>query len=111
LQKKQRYPEASLSIKNPPAPPAGTPERQKLEAEAMRQMRAARDSIDPALLERARNLILKSAPGLEEKATMAVEDEAVDKIKTLTTLKAFLLLKRDNKALCGEIRTMLTDRK
>jgi hypothetical protein len=111
LQKKQRLAEAPLPGKNPPQNPGNTPERQKLQAEAMRQMRAARESIDPALLARARETILKSAPDLAGRGTAPASeaaDEAVDKVRTLTVLKEFLLLKRDNKALCGEIRTMLT---
>lgn len=74
-------------------------------------MRATREVIGPAVLDRARDLILKNSPlaAAPGKAgpVNVMADEPVDKAKTLTVLKEFLLLKRDNKQLCGEISVML----
>ncbi len=58
-----------------------------------------------------RDMILKGdPPSLVPAGAPPGAGEPVDKTRTLTVLKEFLILNRDNKKLCGEIRTMLTDK-
>ena len=85
-----------------------TQQRRKARQEALLHLRAARKTIDPALLQRAREAILRNDPSLE--GDVPDGDEPVDRARTLAVLKGFLLLKRGDKKLCGEIRTMLTDK-
>lgn len=76
-----------------------TPLRRKLTQDILAQMREARSQIDPAVLQQARDAILN--------ARAEQGDELVDKLKTLTMVKEYLSLMKDNKPLCHKVGGMI----
>jgi hypothetical protein len=77
-----------------------TPLRRKLQQDILAQMREARSQIDPAILQQAKDAILNAhRPN--------TGDEPVDKAKTLTMVKEYLSLMRDNKAVCHKVGGMI----
>ncbi len=77
-----------------------TPLRRKLQQDILTQMREARSQIDPAVLQQARDAILNVR-------NSDTGDEPVDKAKTLTMVKEYLSLMRDNKVLCHKVGGMI----
>ena len=81
--------------------------------EAIMNLRKARANIDPALLDGARKVI---ADGLE-RARAAQEPPPpadsrtvpVDKQKNLSVIMQYLEMNRDNQALLGKVKTLLTE--
>jgi hypothetical protein len=82
-----------------------TPQRKKLQQEALLRLRAAREQIDPALLQQARDIIMGQAKA--GKAPSRPQDEPVDKAQTLTVLKQYLDLMKSNKDLCRQVYKLI----
>lgn len=91
------------------------PKRKQIHQEALLNLRAARKSIDPELLENARQAI---AHGLElahkeagaaNKDATSQEAVTVDRQKNLTIIMRFLELKRDDQQLLGKVKGLMLD--
>lgn len=80
--------------------------------EAMLNMRAARQNIDPELLNGARQAI---ADGLERARTAREQAAAeagvvpVDRQKNLSVIMQYLELNRNNQALLGKVKDLMTE--
>ena len=90
----------------------GEKKKQQACQEAILNLRQARASIDPVLLDGARKAI---AEGLERvQATREAEAAAartvpVDRQKNLSVIMQYLEMNRDNQALLGKVKNMMSE--
>ena len=98
------------------------PKRKQIHQEALQNFRAARSSIDPDLLETARQAIAagmdKARETPEKAASPASKADArvpagsvpIDRQKNLSIIMQFLELNRDNPHLLGKVKGLMLDR-
>lgn len=89
-------------------------EKRKQQAcqEAILNLRKARASIDPALLDGARKAIaegMERAQAAREKEAAASRTVPVDKQKNLSVIMQYLEMNRDNQVLLGKVKSLMTE--
>lgn len=81
--------------------------------EALLNLRKARANIDPALLDEARKVIAdgleRARAAQEPKPAIDSRTVPVDKQKNLSVIMQYLEMNRDNQALLGKVKTLLTE--
>ena len=79
--------------------------------EAMLNLRAARESIDPALLDAARQAIADGLERARQAAERPTKDGMVpvDREKNIGIVMQFLEMKRDNQAFLGRVKEILAE--
>lgn len=71
-----------------------------MQQDVLAHIRATRGQIDPDILKQARDAIIQAQ-------FSGVQDEPVDRAKTLTMVKEYLSLMKDNKVLCHKVGGMI----
>lgn len=89
-------------------------ERKKQQAcqEAILNLRKARASIDPELLDGARKAIaegLERVRAAQEKTQAESRTVPVDRQKNLSVIMQYLEMNRDNQALLGKVKNLMTE--
>ena len=89
------------------------PHKSKLRQEALLNMRTARRNIDPALMEVARQALADGLARARDAAAADGEPAAttvpVDRQKNMSIIMQFIEMKRDDQALLGKIKMLLSD--
>lgn len=87
------------------------PKRKQIQQEALLNLRAARASIGPELLDSARAAIADSMQKADEPAPAENRPGMVmvDRQKNLSVIMRYLEIKRDNQALLGKVKGLMTD--
>lgn len=87
------------------------PKRKQIQQEALQNFRAARRSIDPELLETARQAIAASvdSPSMREEPEQSGDTIPVDRQKNMTIIMQFLELNRNNPRLLGKVKGLLSE--
>lgn len=86
------------------------PNRKRLVNEALEAVRETRESLDPALLEKARDAIGTAIESYQSDRYRSIQADKVpvDQKKNLSIVMKYLELNPDNKALHKEIQSFLT---
>ncbi|MBU0859606.1 MAG: hypothetical protein KJ667_06690 [Alphaproteobacteria bacterium] len=91
------------------------PKRKQIHQEALLNLRNARQSIDPELLESARQAIAEGMEKARSQQDIPANEKAppgtvpVDRQKNLSVIMQFLELKRDNQQLLGKVKGLMLD--
>lgn len=87
-----------------------SPKREKIVGEAMNSMRAARNAIEPALLDEARNAIvdaMEKAIAKDEELAVRSNTYKVDRKKNLDIVMQYIQLRPDHAGVKQELRSFI----